>query len=78
MPTTPQAFVYIFIPADKLDRQQRLINKLATLNNVTLVKLRFITADPQISDRRIRTTGCQYRYDKNAAHYAAAFLYSFE
>jgi hypothetical protein len=54
----------MFIPADKLDRRQRLINKLAALSKVTLVKLRFITANPQISDRRITTTGHQYCYDE--------------
>ena len=66
--TATQTIVDMFIPADKLDRQQRLIYKLAALNKVTLVKLRFLTADPQISDRRITTTGHQYCYDKNAAH----------
>jgi hypothetical protein len=45
-----------------------LFDKLATLYKVALVKLRFITADPQISDRRITTTGHQYCYDKNAQH----------
>ena len=66
--TATQTIVNMFIPADKLDRQQRLIYKLAALNKVALVKLRFITANPQISDRRITTTGHQYCYDKNAQH----------